>query len=869
MKIKKCQTNHMYSPIGFSMKHAVVSWITESTQSIKQKGAQITVASDPEMQNILYHSDPLGSPDSTGFTLPVTLKPRTAYYWTVQVWGDKGDTAISPVNYFETGKREEPLSGEWLTTPWIDKTINPYVRKSFYAPKKITKARLYLVGLGLYLLEVNGEKVDNEFFAPGFNAYDQWVQTYTYDLTRFLNLGDNTLGIHMGKGWANGRFGCPAREHTKPFIDQYLLNAELHLEYDDGSTEVILTDTSWKCAPSPVLADSIYDGEVYDARKVIPHWSHADFCDCDWEHMIIATDLTIGQPEDRYSLPIVVKEIIKPIAFLHTPSGELVLDMGQNITGWVRMKIQEPSGTTIKLTHGEILQDDCFYRDNLRTAKAEYIYISDGTAQIAEPLFTFYGFRYVKLEGFTKPPKLDDFTGCVVYSDLDETGWFTTSDERINRLFENAKWSQKDNFLDVPTDCPQRDERMGWTGDAQVFCKTASYNMDTYAFYSKYLHDLWTEQRKNQGMVGHVVPSLLRQTATGSTFWNGGACVWGDAAVIIPWTMYTHYGDKSILETQYPSMKAWINWITRTCVSETGLWDQGFQFGDWLSLDAADPEDRYGGTDRTYIASTYLTYSSNLLSKTAGILGLEDDEAYYRQLSKETKVAIRHAYFTEDGHCIIPTQTANVLALQMELIEPPLRKVIAEDLVTLLKKNDMHLQTGFVGTPFLCKVLSEEGHSSEAYELLFKEDFPSWLYEVNMGATTIWERWNSVLPNGKISSTGMNSLNHYTYGSITQWMYENICGLTLQEAGFKCFYVKPEFTERFSFVEMKYHSPKGEIKIKWQQESEDAYHVSLKIPFDTTAIIPLSDTNKMPHTLSAGEYHFTYHKKELAFLPAS
>ncbi len=860
MKIFNCKTNHIKSPIGFAMDHAVVSWTADSSSSVKQARAQIKVASDPNMQNILFASDASESPESTGFKLPLTLSPRTAYYWTVQVWGDQGDTAVSPVNYFETGKRGETLSGEWLTTPWEDKTINPYVRKSFYAAKKITKSRLYIVGLGLYLLEVNGAKVDSEFFAPGFNAYDQWVQTYTYDLTSFCNLGDNVLGIHMGKGWSNGRFGCPAREHTKPFIDQYLLNAELHLEYNDGSTEIITTDTSWKCAPSPVLADSIYDGEVYDARKVIPHWSHTDFCDRNWEHMIVATDLTIGKPEDRYSLPILVKETIKPIAFLHTPAGELVLDMGQNMTGWVRMNIQEPAGTTLKLTHGEILQDDCFYRDNLRTAKAEYIYISDGTVQIAEPLFTFYGFRYVKLEGFTKPPKLEDFTGCVVYSDLDETGWFTTSDERINRLFENAKWSQKDNFLDVPTDCPQRDERMGWTGDAQVFCKTASYNMDTYAFYSKYLHDLWTEQRKNQGMVGHVVPSLLRRTITESTFWNGGACVWGDAAIIIPWTLYMHYGDKTILETQYPSMKAWIDWITRSYVSSNGLWDQGFQFGDWLSLDAVDPEDRYGGTDKTYIASTYLAYSSNLLSKTAGILGLADDEEYFRQLSERTKDAIRHTYFTEEGHCTISTQTANVLALQMELIDPPFRKVIADDLVTLLKKNDMHLQTGFVGTPFLCKVLSEEGFSNEAYELLFKEDFPSWLYEINMGATTIWERWNSVLPNGKISSTGMNSLNHYTYGSIAQWMYENICGLTLKDAGFKCFYVKPEFTDRFSFVEMKYQSPKGEIVIKWQQESANIYHLYIKVPFDTTAIIPLSDINQIPHTLSAGEYHFTYHK---------
>ena len=856
MKILNCKTNHMHSPVGFAMDYAVVSWIAESNTSVRQEYAQIKVASDPNMQNIIYSSDPLASPDSTGFKLPLELKPRTSYYWTVQVWGDQGDTAVSSVNYFETGKREESLCGEWLTTPWEDKNINPYIRKNFQTHQKIKKARLYIAGLGLYLLEVNGHKVDNEFFAPGCNAYDQWVQIYTYDITDMLNCGDNTLGILMGKGWANGRFGVPIQMHTEPFLDEYLLNAELHLEYSDGTDQIIYTDNTWKCAPSPILEDGIYDGEVYDERRVISNWSCHDFSDNNWECMISASALNIGKPEDRLSLPVVVKELVTPVALLHTPAGELVLDMGQNMTGWVRMRVHEPAGTTVKLTHGEILQDDNFYRDNLRTARAEYIYISDGTEKFAEPHFTFYGFRYVKLEGFTQTPDLDDFTGCVVYSDLEESGCLTTSDTRINRLFANAKWSQKDNFLDVPTDCPQRDERMGWTGDAQAFCKTACYNMDTYAFYTKYLHDLWKEQKKNQGMVGHIVPSMLRETAVESSFWNGGSCVWGDAAVIIPWTLYTHYGDSTILQSQYESMKAWIDWISRTYIGPTGLWDQGFHFGDWLSLDAPPENGSYGGTDKVYIASSYFKYSSELVSKTAHILGLHEDESYYQKLSERTKTAIQKTYFTESGHCTIQTQTANVLALQMELAEPKFRHIIAADLIELLKEKDMHLQTGFVGTPFLCKVLSQEGYSKEAYELLFKDDFPSWLYEVDMGATTIWERWNSILPNGKISSTGMNSLNHYTYGSIAQWMYENIGGLTLKDIGFKSFYIKPEFTEHFDFVDMKYNSPKGMIEIRWEKENSDTYHLYVKVPFDTTAVLP-SAADNMPQILTAGEYNFT------------
>lgn len=857
MKIINCRTNHMKEPVGFSMEYAVVSWITESDESVKQERAQIIVALDKDMKEVIYTSDPLASPDSTGVKLPIELKPRTAYYWTVQVWGDQGDSATSEVNYFETGKRNETLGGEWITTPWEDKKISPYIRKQFHVNQKVKKARLYITGLGLYLLQVNGQKVGNEFFAPGCTSYDRWVQIYTYDVTQLLCTGENVLGVLMGNGWAKGRFGASSSTHTETYIDDYLLKAELRLELSDGSEQVIVTDHTWKCAPSPVLADSIYDGEMYDENKVIMGWSSVECGEEDWEQMKPAANVNLGELEDRLSLPIKVKEIIHSIELIYTPSGELVLDLGQNMTGWVRMRVHEPAGTKIKLSYGEILQDGCFYRDNLRTAKAEYVYISDGTEKEVEPHFTFYGFRYVKVEGIREPLNLEDFTGCVVYSDLEETGWLTTSDDRINRLFFNAKWSQKDNFLDVPTDCPQRDERMGWTGDAQVFCKTASYNMDTYAFYTKFLHDLWREQQKNYGMVSHVVPSLLRQATDESSFWHGGSCVWGDAAVIMPWTLYTHYGDITILERQYPSMKGWIDWIVRKYVGTTGLWEEGFHFGDWLALDGNREDNRLGGTDEVYIASTYLKYSSELVAKAAQALGYKEDEAYYCQISGRTKAAIQKAYFTEEGNCAIHTQTAHILALAMDLVEPQARQKIAADLVELLKQKDMHLQTGFVGTPFLCKVLSMEGYSKEAYELLFKDDFPSWLYEVDMGATTIWERWNSVLPDGKISDTGMNSLNHYAYGSIAQWMYENIGGLTLKDIGFKSFYVKPEFTERFSFVDMKYHSPKGMIEIKWEKNADEKYNLFVKVPFDTTAVVRLPAKNGEDHILTAGE-HYLY-----------
>ena len=847
----------MKNPIGFAMKHATVSWVTESNQSKEQTCAQVKVALDREMQNVIYVSDSDEPLSNTGVKLPIELMPRTEYYWTVQVWGDAGDTAISEVNYFETGKREEELVGNWITTPWSDNSISPYMRKKFEA-EDVKKARLYMTGLGLYHLEVNGQKVGEEYLAPGCTSVDRLVQIYTYDITDMLNNGGNVIGVMMGNGWAKGRFGASSRYHRNqtPYIDQYLLKAELRLTLKDGSEQIITTDDSWKCAPSPVLADSIYDGEVYDERKAIADWSCASCSDSAWDNAKIVDVIGCGEcVEDRLSLPIIVKETRKPIEIIYTPAGETVLDLGQNMTGWIRMRVDEPAGTSIKLSHGELLQEGCFYNENLRTAKAEYVYISDGTEKEVEPHFTFYGFRYVKVEGNTKPLHIDNFTGCVVYSDLDETGWITTSDERINRLFSNAKWSQKDNFLDLPTDCPQRDERMGWTGDAQMFCKTASYNMDTYAFYRKYLRDVWIEQKEQDGMVGHVAPSFLKDLSKVDGFWKGGSCAWGDAVVIIPWTLYEQYGDVTILEESYLSMKMWIDWVVRNNLGPTGLWEHGFKFGDWLALDGDEnqEDDRFGGTDTTLVASAYLKYSSGLVAKAAHELGLYKDEAYYQQISDHTKKAVQNAYYTKDGKSKVRTQTAHILALAMDLVEPELRGKIAEGLVELLKENDMHLKTGFVGTPFLCKALSSEGYSQAAYELLFQKDFPSWLYEVDMGATTIWERWNSVLPDGKISGTGMNSLNHYAYGSIAQWMYENICGLTMKDVGFKEFLVAPEFTDRFSYVDMQYDSPKGTIAIKWERK-EDGYQLYVKVPFDAKALVKVPNTDGEIIVLTAGEH---------------
>ena len=867
MKILSCRINHMEQPLGFAMERATVSWTADSDISKQQEAARITVALDRQMSCIIYDSGKKRELESTGVELPLKLEPRTRYYWNVQVWGDAGDEAVSEVNWFETGKRKEAWQGEWITTPWEDKGRHPCFRKMFQVPEEFGEkmqkedafcARMYVAGAGLFHLEINGRKVGEEYLSPGCNALDGWVQVYTYDIGNYLWPGKNVIGVMLGNGWTKGRFGT-FREMNRPYVSEFLLRAELRLKAQDGKETVITTGDDWKCAPSPVLEDGIYDGEVYDAGKEISGWSEPGTNDSEWEPAVIARPDNLGPLEDRLSLPVVIKEKRKPVQVIHTPAGEQILDMGQNMTGWIRFQVQEPKGEKIRLSYGEVLQDGNFYNGNLRSAKAEYMYISDGKKRVAEPHFTFYGFRYVRVEGLSHPVNLDDYVGCVVYSDMEETGTVVTSDSRLNRLYENAKWSQKGNFLDVPTDCPQRDERMGWSGDAQVFCKTASYNMETYAFYKKYLHDLWKEQKMCGDMVGNVIPSFLPGKSEISSPVQGGSAAWGDAAVIIPWTLYRHYGDKEILKCQYPSMKAWVDWVKEQDEADGGkrLWSTGFQFGDWLALDGPAKGGTQGGTDTVLIASAYYKYSAELLGKSAEILGYETDAEYYSLLSKEVREAIQDEFYTKNGRSAVPTQTAHVLALAFDLVSDSVKAKTAEGLMSLLKETRMHLKTGFVGTPLLCKVLSENGYSEAAYQLLFQEDYPGWLYEVKMGATTIWERWNSVMPDGKISGTGMNSLNHYAYGSVIQWMYENMCGIELLEPGYKRFQIAPETYGKLSGARARYRSPKGWIEIEWKVEGNREMKVRVRVPFDTVAIVklPLSEEEK---ELSAGEYEFAY-----------
>lgn len=843
MILTNLRTSHIDRPLGYHYAPPVVSWEVAESTGQHAVSTRVIVASDPAMHCILHDSGD-ANPSALGYALPIALMPRTRYWWQVIVTAEDGDQATAGT-WFETGKMDEPWQAQWIA---MSGDAHPIFRRYFTLAKPIQQARLYICGLGLYEAELNGHPVTDEHFAPFFDGYNHLIQHQTWDVTASLQ-ADNELQVMLGKGWYSGRFGF--NEQTCGLYGtQMKLLAELHVTYTDGTEDVIATDESWQCRPAPVIDSSIYDGESYDARLI-----HLD----DWQAVLLA-DAPEGKLMDRISAPVRVTEEI-PGKLIHTPRGELVIDFGQVATGWATFRCALPEGNKVYLQYGELLQEDCFYRDNLRTAKAEFTYISDGCSRMVRPHFTFYGFRYVKVEGMSESEILAaHFTAQVIHSDLPASGHIETENAKINRLIANARWSQRDNFLDIPTDCPQRDERMGWTGDAQAFCSTASYTMYTPAFYRKYLTNMRAEQAEYGGAVSHVVPDTitrgnLRRKAKPSIEY--GSCAWADAATIIPWTMYRFYGDQTLLAETYPGMKAWADWIheqDETHCSGSRIWSCGFHYADWLALDNPDKTSCFGGTDVPYVATAYYFYSTLLTAKAASVLGLTEDAARYTQRAEEIRAAFRQKYFA-DGCCSIQTQTALVLSLVWDLCPDDLRALTIQQLQARLDARNIHLDTGFVGTSLLMPVLSDHGLHDYAVTLLLQEDFPSWLYEVNMGATTIWERWNSVLPNGLVSDTGMNSMNHYTYGSVVGWMYTHLAGLRPVEdvPGFAQAVIAPQPDPRLGSLRCRYHSASGEYTVAWRYDGDRILY-DVTIPFGCTAKVQLH--GREPLTLTKGSYHF-------------
>lgn len=849
MRISQLRVNNVEHPLGFQVDPLSFSWkVEESGNAKKMQSARIQIFQEEEL---LYDSGEDEKANSTDYQVEMELKPRTRYTWNVEVKADNGEVEKAE-SYFETGKMQEAWYGEWIAPQPEDEDIHPIMRKIFEADSEhINKpARLYLCGLGVYEVYINGKKVGKEYLAPGYHSYDFHLQVQTYDVMKYLQAGENEIEIWLGEGWFKGRLGFDGG-YTNLYGEYCCAIGELYIGTE--TNPIVCTDESWECCKSPILESNIYDGEIYDARVEVA-LKEQDV----WKEVALRSPEKCGALGDRYSLPIVKHEEFHP-ELIQTPKKEMVLDFGQNLTGWVEIDAELSKGTTVTLSASEILQDECFYRDNLRTAKAEFTYISNGTKAHARPHFTFYGFRYMKVQIRETLDGKDvteewiskvTFTAYHLRSDFEQIGKIVTGDNKVNQLFSNALWGQKDNFLDVPTDCPQRDERLGWTGDAQIFSETACYNMYMPAFYRKYLWDMRAEQSILEGSVPNVVPRLKEGMVS-----EYGSCPWADAGVIIPWNVYQQYGNRTLLAECYPGMKAWVDCQKKKeeALGGAHLIKDGFHFADWLALDNEQPGP-FGATDPLYIASAYYYKDAKIVAEAAKILGIAEESERYQKLAAEILNAIREKYFDEKGLCICQTQTGSAIAIMFGLNpSDESRWQEGQILAQRVQDNQGYLNTGFVGTTMLCPALTRTGHHDLAVQLLLNEEYPGWLYSVNMGATTIWERWNSVMPDGHLNVDGMNSLNHYSYGSIEAWMYGDVCGIRPAEAGFKKAVIMPHADKRLGYAECTMDTAAGCYKISWKYE-DDTVVYKVEVPFDAEAEFKVDGMESQK--LEAGTYMF-------------
>ncbi|EOH72832.1 alpha-L-rhamnosidase [Enterococcus malodoratus] len=847
MNISTILINHMTEPVGFQLDDLRIEFIVEA-EHYTELTKQVTIWTS-EPASPVYQSEKLPF-DNNYFDIPLALEPRTRYHVAISLF-DSENNRLTKESFFETGKMNEPFQANWIAHS--DKMLqNTLFKKDIHLKSNVASARLYATGLGIYEAYIDGEKVGDEYLTPGVTAYDQWVQVQTYDITEaFQNADQPELLFTTGDGWYKGTLGFDGGKN-QIYGDQHCVIAEFHVVYEDGSSEIIPTDASWLTTSGRVTKSEIYYGEDLDDTITPSGWQSVSVLD--QEKALL---------QDRLSLPIKIMERLPVLELLETPAGEQVLDFGQNHTGWMEFYNREPKGTKLVFQMGEILQENNFYRENLREARAAFVYISDGEEKWVRPHFTFYGYRYVKVEGNTRPLKTEDYQAAVLYSEMSTTGSIKTIHPKVNRLFKNILWGQKSNFLDIPTDCPQRDERLGWTGDAAVFSKTAALNMNVFPFFKKYAKDVAVEQKMHDGMVPMYAPAMGN--------FDGGAAVWGDAATIIPWNMYQCYGDPAILRQNYPAMKDWVEWIRKNSKSED-LWTGTFQFGDWLALDGENPALPTGKTEEDFIASVYYYYSSSIIAKTAEILAQPADAAYYQEHAQKIKAAIVKEYITANGRLAIDTQTAYAIALYFELVPESQRLRVVNDLVTRLKKDNDHLKTGFVGTPFICQVLSRYGYHKLAAKIFLLEDFPSWLYAVNLGATTVWERWNSVQPDGSMNPEGMNSLNHYSFGAIMEWAYTYLLGIQQTKPGYQEVRFAPPFDYRLKRVNGHFDTPYGKLAVDYQIEADEEHTIKLNltIPFGTTVNVKLPQAENVTvavnnelksdgcFTLTCGTYAISY-----------
>ncbi len=836
--VKELRCEYLVNPSGIEVVEPRLSWIMECNQRGQlQSSYQILAAESEEKlrqdKGELWDSGKVRSDRSNQVVYEgKPLKSRMRCYWKVRVWDKDGKSSAWSEPAMWTMGLLEP--GDWRAK-WIGYDVGqrvisegekpdpnvlflpppPYMRKDFSVDRPVKRAVVYASALGLYELHINGKRVGRDYFTPGWTDYMKRVYYQTYDVTNLIRKGDNAIGAILGDGWYAGYLGFGRKREL--YGSEPRLFVQLEVEYADGGRETVVTDGSWKATYGPLVESDFLMGETYDALKEMPGWDTSGFDDSGWEPVTV-TDKIEGRVESYPGVTVQKIMEIKPKKITEPEKGAYVFDMGQNFAGWVRLKVKGEAGMKVVLRFAEMLNPDgTVYTTNLRAARCTDTYILKGKGvEVWEPRFTFHGFRYVELTGYPGEPGLDAITGVVAHSAIPMAGSFECTNSMVNQLFSNIVWSQRGNFIEIPTDCPQRDERLGWTGDAQIFVRTATYNMDVAAFFTKWLVDLEDAQTE-EGAFPDVAP---HKVAMGS-----GVPAWGDAGVICPWTIYQVYGDKHVIGKHYESMKRWIAYLKK---NSKELLRPAYGYGDWVSIGSDTPKD--------VIATAYFAYSTRLVSKTAAALGKDDEAREYEELFEQIKDAFNKAYVTGDGRIKGETQTCYLLGLYFDLLPEDKRAPATRHLIEDLREKDWHLSTGFVGLSYLLPTLTQTGHLDIAYRLLNNDTFPSWGYSIKNGATTIWERWDGWTEEKGFQTPGMNSFNHYAFGSVGRWMFGTIAGIDTEGPGYKKIIIQPKPGGGLDYTKASYKSIYGEIVSDWRIRGE-TFNLNVTIPANTTAVV--------------------------------
>lgn len=835
------------NPLGFYDAKPTFSWKLPIKNGVSsQKAYRIAVASSPDLlpnNADLWDSKRQETDQSAWVTYKgKKLASRQKAYWQIQYWTqDNVPAAWSAVNHFEMGLLENTdWQAKWTGLDTAKDSLRgrgkirihkpQYLRKGFEIKNEVVTAKLYITAKGVFDVFINGSDISDDAMSPGFTTYDKRIETLTYDVTDILEKGQNAIGVELASGWYSGRllWGMPPWDNT---VSPKIL-CQLEIELQDGSKETIVSDESWKGVTNgPLRFSEIYDGEIYDANLEIPNWASADFDDAQWRQVeTTEIDKNVQLKPKRHTT---VKGKMKLIPQTITKKKDgVIFDLEQNMVGVPMVNLPMKKGDTLKIRFAEMLSPDgSFYTKNYRSAHSTDYFVADKDGEISYmPKFTFHGFRYIELSGYdtSKEPTKDWVTGIVQYSDFEENGTFTSSHDKLNQLQSNIVWGLRGNFLDIPTDCPQRDERLAWTGDAQVFGPTSMFNADVYKFWASWLQSVREAQLEN-GAIPWTVPD-----ARGNKIASSG---WGDVCTIIPWKIYLRTGDKGFLEDNFEMMEQWL--AHHESMSNDYISNM-MSFSDWLQPYPENGDNR-GDTSKELIGTAFFAHSAKLTAQAAQVLGKTEKQKKYEKLFQKIAKAFDETYFDETGAIkgVSETQTSYLLALAFDLLPAHKRNTSRANLLIKLKDADNHLRTGFLGTPLLSKVLDEMGEIDLMYELLFKESYPSWFYSIDQGATTIWERWNSYSKTEGYNPQRMNSLNHYAYGAIGEWMYERIAGIAPLEPGYKMIEIAPQLGPQLTSASASLNTPYGKVVSSWKVDGT-YFSLETTIPPNTTAriIIP-------------------------------